>query len=164
MFTTAESRPGRAWQDVYVDDADVVRAWLRAGNESDIDAAVGLIDPEFEMFEAASLPGAAHVCGEEQLRSYFHGWRRNWSEWDWREEEIVEVPPDRVVLMATLWLRGLRSGLAVQHRWAYVFTIRHGRLLRQDGYETKEEALTAVGLLQGSEHERQPAAADESEK
>jgi ketosteroid isomerase-like protein len=144
-----------------VDHADVVRAWLRAGNASDIDAAVGLIDPEFEMFEATALPGAAHVCGEEQLKSYFYGWRRNWSEWDWREEEILEVPPDRVLLMATLWLRGLRSGIAVQQRWAYVFTIRHGRLLRQEGYNTKEDALKALGLLQPSSHERKPAAPDE---
>jgi ketosteroid isomerase-like protein len=135
--------PGRM---LPVNHAEVVRAWLRATNDSDFDAAVALIDPEFEMVEAASLPGAAHVRGVDQLRSYFYGWQRNWSDWDWREEEIVEVPPDRVVLMATLWLRGLRSGIEVERHWAYVFTMRAGRLLRQDGYDTKQEALSAVGL------------------
>jgi ketosteroid isomerase-like protein len=136
----------RAWDDVFVTNADVVRAWVRACNTDELDGALALIDPEFEMVEAALLPGAAHVRGAEQFKSYTYGWRRNWSGWDWRVEEIIEVPPDRVVLVATLWLRGLRSGIEVERRWCYVFTVREGRLLRQDGYETREEGLKAAGM------------------
>ena len=120
---------------------------MRAVNEGSLDDQLALVDPGFEMVEAADLPGAARVSGLEQLKSYALGWRRNWSEWDWREEEIVEMPPDRVLVMATLWLRGLRSEIAVERRWAYVFTVRDGRLLRQDGYNTREEALAAIGPL-----------------
>ncbi len=100
---------------------------------------------KFEMFEASDLPGAAHVSGLEQLRSYAHGWMKNWSEWDWREEEVIEVPPDRVVVVATLRLRGLPSEIWVERRWAYVFTVRDGLILRQDGHNTRDEALAALG-------------------
>jgi ketosteroid isomerase-like protein len=130
-----------------MNNIEVVRSWMRAVNRGSLDDQLALVDPGFEMVEATDLPGAAHVSGLEQLKSYALGWGRNWSEWDWREEEIVEVPPDRILVMATLWLRGLRSGIAVERRWAYVFTVRDGRLLRQVGYNTREEALAAIGPL-----------------
>jgi hypothetical protein len=40
---------------------------------------------------------------------------------------------------------GPASGIKVERRWAYVFTIRKGRVLRQDGYNTKDDALSALG-------------------
>jgi hypothetical protein len=42
---------------------------------------------------------------------------------------------------ATLRLRGLRSSIWVEHRWAYLLVIRDGLILRDDGFLTKEEAL-----------------------
>ena len=54
------------------------------------------------------------------------------------------MPPDHAVLVATLWLRGLRSGAEVERRWAYLFTVRDGKLLRQVGYETEEQAMRAA--------------------
>ena len=97
------------------------------------------------MTEPSSLPGAAHVRGREELRSYSYGWARNWSEWEWREEELIELPPERVVLDSTLRLRGLRSSIWVEHRWAYLFVIRDALILRQDGFQTKQEVLDAAG-------------------
>jgi hypothetical protein len=46
-----------------------------------------------------------------------------------------------VVLAATLRLRGLRGSIWVEHRWAYLFVIRDGLILRNHGLLTKEEAL-----------------------
>jgi ketosteroid isomerase-like protein len=128
------------------DNITVVREWIRAGNAGDIEAALAVCDPAFEMTESGTLPGPAHVSGDEGLRRYFRGWERNWSEWDWREELIEDVDADRVLLVSTLWLRGLRSGVGVERRWAYVFTVRDGRLLRQEGYADEAEARAALGV------------------
>jgi hypothetical protein len=49
------------------------------------------------------------------------------------------------VLDATLRLRGLRSSICVEHRWAYLFVIRDGLVLRVDGFLSKEEILDAAG-------------------
>jgi ketosteroid isomerase-like protein len=130
------------------ENIEIVRSWIRATNRDSFDSALELVTPDFEMTESAKLPGAAKVSGRDELYTYGLGWKRNWSEWEWREEEITEVPPDRVLLIATLWLRGLRSGIPVERRWAYVFQIRDGKLARQDGYEDKEKALEAAGLLE----------------
>ena len=128
------------------DNIAVVREWIRAGNEGDIEAAVAVCDPAFEMIESGTLPGATRVSGPDGLRRYFRGWQRNWSEWEWREELIEQLPDGRVLIIATLWLRGLRSGIGVERRWAYVCTVRDGRLLRQDGYDNEAEARAALGV------------------
>ncbi len=125
-------------------DAAVVRAWMDASNAGDLDAMLALIAPDFEMSEAASLPGAVVVSGADGLRRYVRGWERNWSEADWRAEETTDLGEGRILVMATLALRGLRSAIDVERRFAYVFTIRDGRLLRQDGFDTREQALAAA--------------------
>jgi ketosteroid isomerase-like protein len=124
---------------------ELVRAWVRAFNEGDQEASVALCDADFELVESKTLPGAATVSGTEALVSYAHGWARNWSDQRWEVDELVDLPPDHVLLIARLWLRGLRSGIEVERRWAYLFTVRGERLLRQDGYDTKEQALEALG-------------------
>jgi ketosteroid isomerase-like protein len=126
------------------ENVETVRAWIRACNRGDTDVAVALCDPSFEMTESSALPGAATTSGLDGLRRYFAGWSRNWSEWDWQEEDVLDIPPDKVLVMANLRLKGLRSGIWVEHRWAYLFTLMGGRLLRQDGFEGKAEALEAA--------------------
>ena len=124
---------------------DVVRRWVRNLNDRvPWEEGLSIVDPEFEMTESDALPGAAHVSGVEELRTYKLGWERNWSDWSWDEEELAEVAPGRVLLIATLRLRGKRSQAEVQRRWAYLFTIRDGKVRRQDGYATREEALASL--------------------
>jgi hypothetical protein len=128
------------------ENVEVVRAWIGACNGDDPESVVALGDPAFEMTESSMVPGAATTSGLDGLRRYLMGWRRNWSEWDWQEEEVLDIPPNKVLLMANLRLRGLRSGIWVEHRWAYLFTVRGGKVLRQDGFDEKAQALEAVGL------------------
>jgi ketosteroid isomerase-like protein len=126
-------------------NVELVRAWVEAFNRGDTEASIELCDPDFELVESQTLPGAARVSGHEGLRRYERGWRRNWSDQEWRVEELIDLPPNRVLLIARLWLKGLRSGAEVERRWTYLFTVRDGKLLRQDGYDSKEEALGALG-------------------
>jgi hypothetical protein len=134
------------------ENAELVRAWHRAATAGRLEGLLALTHPEFEMNEASALPGATSVKGLDALRRYSRGWERNWSEWEWREHELIELPPDRVVFDATLRLRGLRSSIWVEHRWVYVIVIRDGLILRNDGFLTKEEALATAASRSGVEN------------
>ncbi len=129
------------------ENAELVRSWHKAAERAThldrLEDLLALTHPEFEMTEASALPGAVHVKGLEALRSYCYGRARNWSAWEWREEELVDLPPDRVMFDATLRLMGLRSSIWVEHRWVYLFVIRDGLILRDDGFLSKDEALAA---------------------
>ena len=128
------------------ENVELVREWMRACNGADAEGAVALCDPAFEMTESPTLPGPASTSGLDALRRYFAGAQRHWSEWDWQEEEILDIPPDKVFVIALLRLRGRRSGIWVEHRWAYLFTVRDGKLSRQDSVDDKAQALATVGL------------------
>jgi hypothetical protein len=123
------------------ENTELVRAWQRAASLGQVEALLALTHTEFEMTEASSLPGAARVIGRDALRRYCYGWAKIWSDAEWREEELIELPPNRVALDATLRLRGLRSSIWVEHRWWYLFEIRDALILRNDGFQTKEELL-----------------------
>jgi ketosteroid isomerase-like protein len=128
------------------ENIELVRRWIDACNRADFAGALALVWPDFEMTEAAALPGAHSLTGTAALRRYFEGWLRQWSEWKWEADEIIDAPPDRVIIDARLALRGLRSSAWVERRWAYVFTFRDGRLARQDGFDNRAAALAAAGL------------------
>ena len=89
------------------ENVELVRKWIRACTGTDPESAIALCDPAFEMTESHTLPGAATTSGLDGLRRYFAGWKRNWSDWDWEEQEVEDIPPDKVLVMALLRLRGL---------------------------------------------------------
>jgi ketosteroid isomerase-like protein len=141
-------------------NVDLVRTYMRAVNDDAMDLTRSFAHPEIEYSEASDLPGAAHTSGLDELLSYFYGWRKNWSEWDWREEEIVDLPPDRVLVVATLRLRGLRSGIWVERRWAYTFTMRDGLILPSRLQHTRRGIggdRTAVAPREQIQQSREPA-------
>lgn len=122
----------------------LVREWISAMNAGDVEQALGLITSDFQLVESATLPGAAVASGPAGFRRYAEGWVRNWSAWELREVEMVEVPPVAVVLVADLRLRGRRSGIDVERRWVYLFSVREGKLASQIGFDEKDEALRSA--------------------
>jgi len=121
--------------------SDVARNWIRAINTRGAEDVLAMVTPDFEMVESSALPAAARVSGAEELSRYMAGWERNWSDWEMREVELIEVPPAHAVLVADLKLRGRHSGIEVSRRWVYLFRIRRDRIAAQIGVDDKDEAI-----------------------
>jgi anthranilate synthase/aminodeoxychorismate synthase-like glutamine amidotransferase len=126
------------------DHVEIVRAYVRACHE-DEDAVLALLTDDFVMVEASELPAAATTRGLEEFRRYLSGFERNWSEFRWEPDRIIAAG-DRVWMSARMTLRGRESGADVSRVWQYVFTVRDGKLARQDGYDDEAEARAAAGL------------------
>lgn len=124
---------------------EVVKAWVDSCNKGDADAAVALCHPSMELVEAKALPGAVTATGVEAVRRYLERFSAHWSEVEWLPEEFLESG-DKVFMRARLKLRGRRSGIEVDREWIYVFTVRQGRLSRQEGFDDRAEGLQAAGV------------------
>lgn len=120
----------------------VVRAYMEACNGDDLEAVLCLLDPEIELHESETLPGTVSAVGIEEVRRYLEGFDAHWSSFHW---EPLEVQPsgDRVAVRARLSFVGRRSSVEVEREWAYCFTVRGGKLLRQDGFDQMNDALRA---------------------
>lgn len=116
----------------------LVRAYMTALNDDDVALHREAVSEDFELIEAPALPGAAHLRGAEALERYWRGWKRNWTEWRWTPV-LIEEAGDRVLLQADLWLRATHTGIALEMRWWYVFTVADGRLVRQEGFDSDDE-------------------------
>ena len=125
------------------ENVEVVRSlyegWLRG--ESGLDK----LDPEISMVESQALPGAASAYGIEAVERYMRSFAKHWEQIRFEPQEYVDAG-DQVVVVARLVGRGKKSGVEVTRTWAYVWTVLDGKALRMDGYETRSEALKAVGL------------------
>jgi anthranilate synthase/aminodeoxychorismate synthase-like glutamine amidotransferase len=127
------------------DPIALVRAYIEAWNSGDIEAVVALCDEDFELVESETLPAAAHTRGHEELRRYGAGFARNWPTGNWEPLDF-QAAGDKVWMPGRLTLQGGQSGVEVSRVWQYVFTVRGGRMARQDGYDDEAEARRAAGL------------------
>ena len=85
-------------------------------------------------------PSARSVWDE--VRHYLDRFATHWSTFHWEPLEWM-AKGDRVLMSARLHLTGRASGLDVERGWWYLFTVRDGKLARQDGYDDREFALSA---------------------
>jgi ketosteroid isomerase-like protein len=60
--------------------------------------------------------------------------------------DVIDAPGDDVVVIARVTARGRGSGLPVEWRHGYVWTIRDGIAVRFRWFNRPQEALSAVGL------------------
>ena len=89
--------------------------------------------------------GAASYKGLEEIGAAMREWVRDWGWWSISAEEFVDAG-DRVVVMTTLHAR-LKDGRGEVHeQGADVITLRDGKVVRMEVFDTPEEALEAVGL------------------
>jgi ketosteroid isomerase-like protein len=120
----------------------VIRAYVDACNGDDLDHLLDLLDPEVELHEATTLPGAVSAVGFEEVSRYLERFSAHWSAFHWDPIDL-RVDGDRALMRASLSFVGQKSGIEVDREWIYVFQVRGGKLLRQDGFDEMSEATRA---------------------
>jgi ketosteroid isomerase-like protein len=113
----------------------------------DLDGALQLIDAEGEMDWSASLaPYSGVYHGHAEIRATWQQWKDAWDEWTPEVIEAIEVDASIVVLVTLINARGKGSGVPVRAGGASIWTIRDGKVSRVKLFQSKAEALEAVGL------------------
>jgi ketosteroid isomerase-like protein len=109
--------------------------------EPDLD----LLHPEVQWHTRADLPDRATYRGHDGARTLLAEWYAAFDELHVHIEESIDAG-DRVVVLLRLHGRLRGSTQAVEMSEAHVLTMSNGKATEIHEYQTKAEALKAVGL------------------
>ena len=112
---------------------------FRAGRE--------LLDPDITTVWAQDFPTAGTYHGPDQHAAAMREWLSAWTDLRLEATRFVDAG-DSVVVPFSLRGRGRESGAEVERRWAHVWTLRNGRVVRFEVHLDIAEALKAVGLAE----------------
>jgi hypothetical protein len=122
-----------------------VRGFAEAITRGDLDAALEVCHPEVEFLSVLAVDGKAYL-GHAGIREYFEDVMSAWNEWTVEVHGTAVVPDGRIVIEMTMHARGRESGAPIAVFAAHVWTLRDGKLLRNQPFREPEQALQATGL------------------
>lgn len=122
----------------------VRRIYLAWGQGRERDARE-LLDPDIEWVNPPDAVEPGTRRGLEDFTAALAMVTDTFDQPDFEIEELLEAG-EQVVVIGVLRGRGQSSGIAVERRQGYVWTIRDGRAVRMAWFNDAEEALEAAGL------------------
>jgi ketosteroid isomerase-like protein len=84
--------------------------------------------------------------GPAAVRRYLQEWVDMFDNVTNVPEELLDVGDDRVVAVQHATGRAKMSGVETELRYAVVYTVRNGKIVRGREYMDRDQALEAVGL------------------
>ena len=83
--------------------------------------------------------------GADGAQRFLDDWTGAWDDWELEIQEIYGAG-DKAVVVVHQRGRARTTGMALDMRFAQVWTIRDGRFTRMDMYSDPSDALKALGL------------------
>lgn len=121
--------------------------FLTLVNDDEVPAALELVAEEAELdWSDSQAPDSGRYHGPEGWGAWLGGRADDFENVNFDVKELVDVPPDRVLLVAHMGARGRASGLEIKALGAAILTVRDGLLTGLRMYQTREEARAAAGL------------------
>jgi ketosteroid isomerase-like protein len=129
------------------ENVELVRRAIDSVNRGNFLMATEYTVDDFEMDWSNSIgPLSGVYRGREQVNELLQAFREAWDELQWEMQEVVDLDRDQVLVVNKVRLRGRASQVEVQATGAQVWNIREGKLGSVKLYQSKAEALKAVGL------------------
>jgi ketosteroid isomerase-like protein len=125
------------------ENVERIKAGFDAHNRGDLDFLVELYDPEV-VFETLLL-GTHH--GNDAIRLIYAENHKTMDGYDVVPVELIDSE-DKVVAVAQMVGAGSESRIALDETFAFLFTFKGDRVIREQAFRNKEEALEAAGLSQ----------------
>jgi ketosteroid isomerase-like protein len=127
------------------ENVDLIRKGLEAFARRDVSTWLECFDPEVEVREDPSIPDAGSYRGHDGLLRWLSVMERNWEGFQVRGQRFLESG-DEVLTLVSVHGRGKGSGIDVDGRFASVFEVNEGRVVRWTIYAGWGAALDAMGL------------------
>jgi ketosteroid isomerase-like protein len=127
------------------ENVDVVLAQYAATNERDFRRAMSYYDDDVELVAGKAWLEGGVFRGREEVGRWFGEW---FSAFDrdarFEVKEAREVDDGTVLLVADHHARGRASSAAVQGTIVWMYRVRAGKIVRVEGFASRDEALRSV--------------------
>jgi ketosteroid isomerase-like protein len=122
---------------------------LECWNTGQLDLMQSMYAPDAEADFSAAFPDGGIARGEDEMRRFF---RQAWDAWEGVRMDpldVIEIDANRYVVPVRLWGKGRRSGVEVDQRFAFLYTIGDDGLIhRNQLFPDTQAALAAAGAQQ----------------
>jgi ketosteroid isomerase-like protein len=138
-------------------NVEIVRRVWEAWERRDRDALFALYDPDlvYDPGHAGPIELRDLYHGHDGIRQFFRQWMEPFESFDAHAETFIDAGDDVVVVVGIRRSgHGQASGAEVEMPVFWnVCTIRNGLVIHIEVFQTKAEALEAVGLREGDPSE-----------
>jgi ketosteroid isomerase-like protein len=129
-------------------NVEVVQRVVQCFADQDIEAALKDIDPEATLdWSNSNALDSGVYAGHAAWRAFMQARDDALGERHVDSAELLTPAADTVVLVGRVREQGRASGVAVETRGATVWTLRDGKVICLKVYQSRDEALEAVGLM-----------------
>jgi|SRR5918994_335449 ketosteroid isomerase-like protein len=128
------------------ENVETMRQSLDAFDRRDRDAWLVLRDPDSEVAPIDSWPESDEVRGREAAWDFYVKVTDAFERRPLGEVEVVDAGTDKVLVHQRNEVRGRSSGAEVELNYWLVATFRQGKILRDQWFADRSEALEAAGL------------------
>jgi ketosteroid isomerase-like protein len=127
-------------------DHEIITRMYHAWNSADMDALADVFDPQVEVRPALSTFLASTVYrGHDGVAAWYAETHEPWAEMRAEPLRFVDAG-ERTVVVVGLQARVPGGEVHLHGEIAHVVTIREGCIVKLDGYDAPEAALSALGL------------------
>jgi ketosteroid isomerase-like protein len=128
---------------------DVVRRQFETLGRGGLDAVADFWHPDIEWRAAEGAADDVGVMkGPAALRRYYEHWLEAFDELHAEVEDVILDAPERCAVVVRNWGRARGSTAVIRGRYYVVCEVRDGRIISGREYETRDEAIAALGLDQ----------------
>jgi ketosteroid isomerase-like protein len=128
------------------ENVEFIREAADALREGDLQRVETLLEGELDpAFEYQSLALDQVHTGLSGMRDFFADMRDVWRDYDQEIEELVDLG-DHVLVVLRVAARGRGSGVPIARQSVWLWTFSQRKAVRAKAFDSKREALEAVGL------------------
>jgi len=129
------------------EDVKIVKGSLAALADQGLDAMAEFWSSDVDWRAIEGAPDdVGEMHGREAVRRYFQEWIDMFDDISNVPEEFLDLGDGRVLAVQYVTGRAKASGVETELRFAVVYTLREGRIVRAREYLNRGQALEAVGL------------------
>jgi ketosteroid isomerase-like protein len=104
-----------------------------------------MLDDEIEVHDHDTPDQRGVYRGHAGVGRWLDDWEAAWAEWSIETEEFIDAG-DHVVVVIRMRTKGFGSGVELDRQDALAYRCRNDLIIRTDYYNSREQALEAVGL------------------